>query len=212
MERIIEDYLNIDRNNKEPYNNGFGYGSSIGSGNMFGKGFCSIDYNIKENYNGSDITSYNGYKTYFINGYTLYIEHIREPWAIGRIIKNDLTTQKCYLGRINNHIVVGGSIREVIELLRESISKNKDNENDIAKTFVLAHPDYNKKYNWGEMLTWHALTYYSCADGRRKFSKLAGKTEDSMETPKELIKYMKNSISKRLAEKIEKLYNKENIE
>ena len=208
MERIKE-YLNINNNFNyvNSYENHYGGGTSIGYGdiNCNGRAF-SINNDYYEDDN-KGILEYNGHKVYYIDGYLLYITHIRKPGAIGIIIKNDLTTQDCYLGKINNNIVVVSNLHDGIEELRKKIIKNIDNIDDIVEAFVLAHPNYEKEYDWEEMLTWHSLDKTSCLDGRKRFSKFANKGVNSKATPKELVEIMKNfNITNTYAIKLEKLY------
>ena len=190
-----------------PYENGCGYGSSVGSGDQLRNGRAYINYEpVSTDYNGTGILSYNNHPVYCIDGYMLYIDHVHEPWMIGRIIKNDLLTQQCYLAKINQTYVVAGSLHDAIELMREKMQTSNDSESDIATAFVMAHPDYEKQYEWDEMVTWHALVKGSCANGRRQFSKLSDKASGDKATPKELIEFMKNSPAVHIAEKMEELY------
>ena len=206
MEGVNEEFLLTDSFYTLPYMNHYGSGSSIGKGTENGKGNAKISIIPRENFSGVGIKRYNGNDVYFINGYALYITHIRKPYAMGEIIKNDLTTQPCYIARVNNHIAVGESLHDVIEELRDKISISNDNEYDVAQAFVLAHPDYEKEYDWDEMVFWHSLTTASCKEGRDKFSSHANKGKGSKATPKELIDFIKQSRDKSLGEKIEKIY------
>ena len=99
MDRRIKEYLSEDEIIQTPYTNHIGSGNIIGSGDSSGKGTCFTYKPRKEDYKGSDILSYNGNKVYFIDGYSLYFTHIHKPWASAKIIKNDLTTQDCYVGK-----------------------------------------------------------------------------------------------------------------
>lgn len=209
MEGRIKEYLTTDTHYNYPYSNHYGYGSTMGCGDEFGCGRAYTFNEINENYNGSGIISYNDHKLYFINGYVLYITHIHNIWAIGKIIKNDLTTQDCYLGKVNNFIVVSDSVRGAFDELLKSITKTNDNENDIVDAFILAHPDYNKEYDWDEMVYWYSFIG-SCANGRRGFSIDSNKQPGSKGTPKELIERMKFTRAIKLAEKMEKKYLEKN--
>ncbi len=208
MDREIEKFLMIDEPYTRPYINNYGNGSSLGSGDKYGRGNSFININPIHDFSGIGLKEYNGHKLYYINNYVLYITNIHFPYAMGEIIKNDLTTQKCFIAKVNNHIAVGESIHSVIDELREKIKVSTDNEFDVAKAFVLSHPDYDKEYDWDEMVLWHSLTNYSCEEGRRKFTKNANKLKGSKATPRELVEFMKKSRDYRLGEKIEKLYLK----
>lgn len=204
MERIKE-FLYIEPTPR-PYANNFGYGHSLGCGDIYGCGRCFVNYQPIENYNGSGVISFNDKPVSFIDDFTVCVTHIKEPYATGEVVKNDLTTQKCYMGKVNNHIVVSESIRDVISKMRDAISVSGDIEEDVAQAFVFAHPNYEKKYNWDEMVKWHSLIPTSCIDGRRQFTIMAGKNNNAKATPKELIEFMKKSPSVNLAKKIEILY------
>lgn len=193
-----------------PYTNHIGRGHNIGAGDDNGKGRASSYTSYNENYSGADIKSFNGHKTYMLDGYLLYITHVHYPWASAKIIKNDLTTQDCYLGKINKHIVVAASIHEALNALREKINQSDDNDNDIAQAFVHAHPCYDKEYDWDEMVFWHSLSHSSCKLGRNNFSKNANKEPGSKATPKELIEFMKHTRAGNIAKIMEKLYLSQN--
>ena len=207
MERRIEEFVHTEPQYYQPYNNHFGYGNSLGGGNFDGTGRAFIDYYpVADMYTGDAILSYNNNKTYMIDGFVVYITHIHEPWLMGEIIKNDLTTQSCYMAKINDKFVVDYSLREVLDGMREKIALTKDNADDIARAFVLAHPDYEKEYDWEEMVAWHSLDKTSCADGRRNFSKYAKMSSGMKATPKVLIEFMMNSTSKPIAERMLNIY------
>lgn len=204
--RVIDEYLKVKDSQFYPYTNHVGCGNIIGAGDKFGKGGAFTYKLRRDNYTGADIVSFNGNKVYMIDGYTLYITHIRAPWASAKIIKNDLTTQDCYIGKINNHIVIAASIHDALNGLREKINQTNDNDYDIARAFVYAHPDYEKQYDWEEMVFWHSLSEFSCQSGRQKFSENAHKTKTSTASPKELIAFMKQSRAANIANIMEKLY------
>lgn len=206
MDGRVSDYLAVDDFITTPYTNHVGCGHRIGAGDRFGNGNGSSLNSVKNEYSGENILSFNGHKVYMIDGYALYFTHIHKPWALAKIIKNDLTTQDCYIGKINNHIVVANSIRDALNSLREKINQNNDNDYDIALAFVYAHPDYEKEYDWDEMVFWHSLSEFSCYNGRRKFSENAHKTSGSTATPKELIALMKQSRAANIANIMEALY------
>lgn len=206
MDRRIKEYLATKEQYTKPYINHNGSGSGIGTGNKYGIYKGGFYKPRNEDYNGKDIVSYNGNKVYKINGYTLYISNIRQPLALAKIIKNDLTTQNGYIGKINDNIVIASSIREVLDLMREEIKMTGNNDNDIAEAFVHMHPYYEKEYDWEEMVFWHSLSEFSCADGRRRFSENAEKEIGSTATPKELIYFMKQTRAHKIAKKMEELY------
>lgn len=207
MERSIESYIYTEPQYKQPYSNHYGYGVALGAGDRFGRGRAFLEYTRKaDEANSNGIISFNGNKTYDIDGYLLYITHVHSPWASGEIIKSDLTTQPCYILKINDNIVVESSLRNAMEVMRHRLFLNKENDVDIAYAFVLAHPDYYKQYDWDEMVAWHSLSPTSCADGRHKFSKTANKKSGDTATPEELISFMKNSTSKNIAIKMEEFY------
>ena len=203
--RRIKEYLQVDDSNLVPYTNHVGRGNQIGAGSRLGDGYGAGYKAIPEAYN-SGIKSFNGNPVYVINDYSLYFTHIHEPWASAKIIKNDLTTQDFYVGKIHNHIVVASSIREALDELRDKIRQTHNNDYDIALAFFYAHPDYEKQYDWEEMLFWHSLSKFSCQQGRQRFSQNANKKAGSTASPKELIKLMKNSRAVGIAIIMEQLY------
>lgn len=208
MERGINVILESETPYRVPYTNHVGGGTAMGSGNIRGCGYALIDYKPKENYKGSDIITFNGEKTYFFDDFVVLIKHFRFPWIKGEIIKNDLTTQPCYLTRVNNKIVVSDSIKNVYNELKEKIELKKYNDLDVARAFVMYHPDYEKKYEWGEMIEWHSLSLNSCTDGRKRFTTICNKKNKDLVTPKEFIDLIiEYSPARKLGEEMKKIYN-----
>lgn len=189
-----------------PYTNHYGHGDSMGYCDLNNNGRAFISYDIIDKYNGNSIISLNGNKLYMVNDFLLDIKNIHGPWANAEIIKNDFTTQSCYIGKINDKFVIASSIKEAIDELRELIKETYNNEKDLAKAFVIAHPNYNKEYDWDEMVLWHSITKNSCANGRKEFSFKAHKKPGSTATPKELITIMKNYGVIRLSTYMEQFY------
>ena len=206
MERVITEFMHTEPHYIRPYMNHYGYTNLVGYCDNNGKGNAFTELRKRENWDGSTIVSFNGYKTYFINGFVVAVKHIHGPWAMGEIINNDLTTTKCYIAKVNNNFVVAGSIKEVIDEMRQKIKTSLNRYKDIAMAFVMAHPNYETKYDWDEMVTWHSLDTASCADGRKRFSDIANKKSGDLATPKELISFMKESSSKEIAIEMERLY------
>jgi hypothetical protein len=207
MERELNNLLDTYKYTP-PYDNHNGGGTALGAGNIRGCGRCATKIEYKEDYNGKDIISYNGNKTYFINDYLLFVKHFRFPWFKAEIIKNDFTTQPCYFANLNGKFVISDSIKSVYEELKNKINRVKYNESDMARAFVICHPDCNKKYKWGEMLEWHTLSLNSCANGRKLFSDVCHKKNNDMVTPKEFIELIKKySPAVSLGIELEKIYN-----
>lgn len=189
-----------------PYPNHYGNGNYIGAGTFDGCGYGNINTSITDNYDGSGIVSFNKHTVYHINGFTLYISHIHEPWISGEIINNDFTTQSCYLFKVNNKVFINTSLRLLLSDIKEGILKSPNNIEDIATAFVSMHPNYNQEYPWDEMVAWHSLSPRSCLDGRRRFSKKFNKNSQDKCTPKELISCMKQSPSKDIGIAMEQIY------
>jgi hypothetical protein len=207
MERRIKEYIGTNEKYKQPYLNHNGNSSLMGYCNYDGKGRGFVEYKrVNDNYSGKDILSYNNHKLYMIDGYLLYITNIHEPWANAEIVKNDLTTQHCYVGKINDNYAVSDTLYGAVEKLRENISSKQDNKKDVAKAFVNAHPNYNKEYDWMEMISWYILNNRSCVNGGIPFTKFCKKNSESKATPKELIELMKQYGIQKTANYLEKYY------
>ena len=206
MERRIEEYLNLKDTIVEPYENHYGHGCTMGFYDVTGRGRAYVSYNADDKCGNKGLISFNGNKLYIVDNYLLYITNIHEPWANGEIIKNDLTTQSCYIGKVNDKYVVSNTLHDGLDKLREVISVTENNEKDTAKAFVIAHPCYEEEYDWEEMVSWHKLIKQSCDDGRKNFSLYSNKENFKKTTPKKLIELMKNYGVTRLATYMEEYY------
>lgn len=206
MERSLNAILYNDAYNP-PYVNHTGWGNATGAGNKNGCGNGYVNYNPRENYNGKDIIEFNGNKTLFIQDYLLYIKNFRFPWIKGEIIKNDFTTQPCYFTNLNNKIAIASSIKEVFNELKNNINHKKYNDADVARAFVICHPEYEGKYKWGEMVEWLTLEPYKTSNHVKIFTKVCKKRDKNLVTPKEFIELIyQYSSSVPLGREMKKLY------
>lgn len=185
-----------------PYRNGVGKGSALGSHGSNCAVSCEVDYDC----DGSGILNFNGRDVHFIDGYWVVITHVRGPWATGEIIKNDLTTQPCYIGRVGGHYAVAGTLKEVYDTLRETVTSRKGNLEDIADVFVEAFPDLDKEYKWGDMLFVHSLHPYSCEQGRTNWSRMVGRQKTDMVTVREFLDVAEDSVARALIRTIKEKY------
>lgn len=202
----IDSYYRIAESHALPYDNGNGKGTAIGYDKI-----CSVGYNHFPDPDGSGIAEYNGHKVHHIDGYYLYITHVHGPWATGEIIKNDLTTQSCYIGRLGSYYVVAGTLREVFDRLRKRATKRRGNIEDIAQVFCEAFPDPDKEYKWGDMLFVHSLHPYSCEQGRTRWTNTVGYGKEDRSTVWNFLEVADNSIAQNLIRRIKEKYISNNF-
>jgi len=163
---------------------GCGYGYGFGSGYGFGFGFSSGDGYGSGDGSGDDsgdgdgygygdgdgLKAFNGERVLYIDGVPTLIDQIKCNIAKGRIIKDDLTTEPCYIARVDNSFAHGKTNREALADATKKALEDMPVEKRIAK-FKAEFPSLSKKAKCSEFYEWHHILTGSCTMGRDNFIK-----------------------------------------
>ena len=140
---------------------GSGYGSGLGDGDGDGDG-SGYDDGVKE---------WQGQTVYYIDDVATLIDSVHGNYAKGRILKKDLTTESCFIAKVEGRYFAHG------ETLREAMADamNKAFE-DLPKgeridKFVAEYPDKDIVAKNADLFAWHNRLTGSCEMGRRAFAK-----------------------------------------
>ena len=143
--------------------NGYGYGNGYGNGNGNGYGY-GYGYSLK---------AYNGREVYYVDGlptllYKVHVENEANGWAVGRIIRNDLTTVKTYIAKRGFMFAHGATLQEAVEAANDKLIVNQDID-DRIDAFIKAFPLVDSFVSGEELFRWHHRLTGSCLQGRKNF-------------------------------------------
>ena len=177
------------------YGSGYGYGYGSGSGSGSGDG------------DGSEIKSINGETIYIIDSVPTLLDRVKGNVAKGRILKDDLTFEKCYVAKQDGCFAHGKTLREAMTALTDKLFEGMPEEERIAE-FIKAHK-WGEKYSAVDFYDWHHRLTGSCDMGRREFAASHGfkVTEDELLTVEEFIKLTENSYGSGVIRKLQKAYH-----
>ena len=185
------------------YGDGYGYGYGYGSGHGYGSGSGSGD-----GYNDG-VVSFCGQKVYQIDDVPTLIDHVHGNAAKGRILRDDLSTEDCYIAKKGILFAHGKTLRAAMDALRDKLFKDMPEEERIAE-FVRAH-EWGKQYPSADYYDWHHRLTGSCDMGRSEFAKRHGYrlTDDELLTVEEFIKLTENSYGGSVIRKLREAYQEE---
>lgn len=175
---------------------GSGYGYVDGSGS--GSGFRSRD----------GILSFCGQRVYQIDDVPTLVDHVHGGVAMGRILREDLTTESCYIVKQGSIFAHGETLRAAMEALRDKLFEDMPEEERIAE-FVKAHK-WGKAYQSADYYDWHHKLTGSCEMGRSEFAAAHGYklTADELLTVEEFIDLTEGSYGGDIIRRLREAYNK----
>ena len=201
ISRSIERFLSVS------YGSGSGSGSGDGSG--YGDGYgdgSGYDSGSGDGYgDGYGLKTFNKSKVYYIDGLPTVLQNVRGNLAKGYIVRNDLTTEKCYVAKGENLFAHGKTSKMATEALQSKIFENMDVDEKLDKFIELFKPGV--KYPAKLYYEWHHKLTGSCEFGRNNFVKSHGiDLDNGTYTVEEFINIVKNDyggeIIERLAERM----------
>ena len=186
---------------------GSGYGSGYGDGDGSGSG-DGDGYGSGSGY-GYGILSFCGQKVYQIDDVPTLIDHVHGGVARGRILREDLTTESCYIVKQGSLFAHGKTLRAAMDALQAKLFADMPEEKRIDE-FVRAH-EWGKQYPSADYYDWHHRLTGSCDMGRSEFAKSHGYrlTDDELLTVEEFIKLTENSYGGGVIRKLREAYEEE---
>ena len=191
------------------YGCGSGYGYGCGSGYGPGCGPGSGSGEGAGEGSGRGVVSFCGQKVYRIDGVPTLIDHVHGNAAKGRILRDDLTTEDCYIAKQASLFAHGETLRAAMDALRDKLFEDMPEKERIAE-FVKAHK-WGKQYPSADYYGWHHRLTGSCDMGRSEFAKRHGYrlTDDELLTVEEFIKLTESSYGGSVIRKLRKAYEEE---
>ena len=175
------------------YGSGYGYGHGSGDGGGYDDG----------------VVSFCGQKVYQIDDVPTLIDHVHENDAKGRILRDDLSTEACYIVRQGSLFAHGVTLRAAMDALRDKLFEDMPEDERIAE-FVRTH-EWGKQYPSADYYDWHHRLTGSCDMGRSEFAKRHGYrlTDGELLTVEEFIKLTENSYGGSVIRKLREAYKEE---
>ena len=196
--------------------NGFGNGCGAGYNNFYGYGFgcvCGRGFDKSDGYDeGSyygNILTFNGNIVDCIDMLPTIIIQVKDNFAKGYIIKDDLTLESCYIAKVGNFFAHGKTLKEAVTDAVKKQGKNMSIEERIKK-FVETFDSLDSKHTGKEYYDWHHILTNSCQMGRDKFCEAHGIDLSKKYTVKYFLDITKNSYGSNVIKLVREAY--ENME
>ena len=174
---------------------GFGYGSGSGSGDGFGFGSGDGDGS------GDGIEKINGDTVYKIDSIQTLIDNVHGNYAKGRILNRDLTTTECFIAKCGNYFAHGKTLPKARSDAQEKYEEYSPLEERI-KSFNQNFPSDTELISGKELFSWHHILTGSCLFGRQNFCKDHGLDIDSKYTVKRFIELTENAYGSDVIRKL----------
>ena len=174
---------------------GYGYISGYGSGDGSGSGSGSCD----------GIKVFNGDKVYLVDNILTIFISIRGNVAKGYILQSDLQLKPCFIVKENNKFAHGNTIRDAFNSLQEKLYDDSTEEERI-EAFKKKFPEYDVKYDNGDLFTYHHVLTGSCRMGRESFVSDRGLSLDGKTSIREFVELTKNAYGGDIIKKLPSAY------
>lgn len=138
---------------------GSGYGSGAGSGAGSGKGSGAGS--------GAGIKEFEDNQVFIIDGIQTIITHIKNSFAKGFILNDNLSLTPCYIVKGNGYFAHGKTLKEASSALQSKIFENMNTDEAIKK--FMKKFQKGKTYPGTEFFEWHHYLTGSCLMGRETF-------------------------------------------
>ena len=186
------------------YGSGDGYGYGCGSGDGYGDGYGD---GSGDGYGYGMLKEWAGQHVHSIDGIATLIDSVHGNYAKGRILKKDLTTESCFIAKVEGQYFAHG------ETLREAMADAMTKafeylpEGERIDKFVAEYPDKNIVAKNADLFAWHNRLTGSCEMGRRAFAKEHDiDVENGSMTVDNFIKLTINSYGGEIIKKLKERY------
>ena len=192
--------------------NGSGNGCGSGYSNFYGYGFgcvCGRGFDKGDGYDeGSycdNILTFNGNIVDNVDMLPTIIIQVKNNFAKGYIVKDDLTLESCYIAKIGNFFAHGKTLKDAVSDAVKKQGKNMSIEERI-KNFVETFGSLNSKHTGKEYYDWHHILTNSCQMGRDKFCKAHDIDLSKKYTVKYFLNITKNSYGSNIIKLVREAY------
>ena len=219
LENKIKKFLAIDIGFGAGFGSGSGFGDGDGDGSGYGSGsdYCYGDgdgygygdgdcdgYGYGSAY-GDNIKVFNGDKVYLVDDIQTIFISIRGNVAKGYILQSDLQLKPCFIVKENNQYAHGDTLRDAFTSLQEKLYDDSTEEERI-EAFKKKFPEYDVKYDNGDLFTYHHVLTGSCRMGRESFVSDRGLSLDGKTSIREFVELTKNAYGGDIIKKLPGAY------
>ena len=187
---------------------GYGYGDGYGDGDGYG-------YGDGDGY-GDGLEMYDGRKVYIIDSlptliYKFHLEDDANGWAVGRIIRADMSLEKTYIAKRDYYFAHGATLQEAIGAVNAKLLAEKSMDERLD-AFVEAYPLVDTFVSGHELFKWHNILTGSCLQGRNAFVTDRALDLDAEFTILEFIALTKNVFGGSVIKELEERYRSLGVE
>ena len=187
------------------YGSGDGSGSGSGDGSGDGSGYGSGSGDGYGYGYGYGIKVFNGDKVYLVDNILTIFISIRGNVAKGYILQSDLQLKPCFIVKENNKFAHGDTLRDAFNSLQEKLYDDSTEEERI-EAFKKKFPEYDVKYDNGDLFTYHHVLTGSCRMGRESFVSDRGLSLDGKTSIREFVELTKNAYGGDIIKKLPSAY------
>ena len=182
---------------------GSGSGSGDGSGSGYGSGY---GYGDGSGYGyGDGIKVFNGDKVYLVDDMQTIFISIRGNVAKGYILQSDLQLKPCFIVKENNKFAHGETLRDAFDSLQEKLYDDSTEEERI-EAFKKKFPEYDVKYDNGDLFIYHHVLTGSCRMGRESFVSDRGLSLEAKTSIREFVELTQNAYGGDIIKKLPSAY------
>lgn len=183
----------------------YGDGDGYGDGDCDGYGYGSGDGSGYGSAYGDNIKVFNGDKVYLVDDIQTIFISIRGNVAKGYILQSDLQLKPCFIVKENNQYAHGDTLRDAFTSLQEKLYDDSTEEERI-EAFKKKFPEYDVKYDNGDLFTYHHVLTGSCRMGRESFVSDRGLSLDGKTSIREFVELTKNAYGGDIIKKLPGAY------
>ena len=187
------------------YGDGNGYGDGYGNGSGYGSGYGYGYGNGYGNGEGEGIKRYNNENVYYIDGVQTIIRSIRGLYAIGAVIRKDMTLKECYIAKCHCFFAHGDTLADAIRDAESKYNRNLPVEQRISE-FINKYPTLDTIVSNRDLYDWHHILTGSCKMGRDEFVESNNIDIDSVMTVRQFIDLTINSYNGSIIELLKSKY------
>jgi hypothetical protein len=191
------------------YGNGSGDGSGFSDGDGDGSGYGFSDgsgYGFSDgDGDGSGIKVFNGDKVYLVDDIQTIFISIRGNVAKGYILQSDLQLKPCFIVKENNKYAHGNTLRDAFTSLQEKLYDDSTEEERI-EAFKKKFPEYDVKYDNGDLYTYHHVLTGSCRMGRESFVSDRGLSLEGKTSIRKFVELTQNAYGGDIIKKLPGAY------
>jgi hypothetical protein len=153
---------------------------------------------------------YDGRKVHTVDGiptliYKFHLEDDANGWAVGRIIRADMSLEKTYISKRDYHFAHGATLQEAIDAVNAKLLAGKSMDERLD-AFLDAYPLIDTFVSGHELFRWHNILTGSCMQGRKAFVADSALDLDAEFTILEFISLTKNVFGGGVIKELEKRY------